>query len=173
MAILAAALVFANSDSCEGVPSKTVTDMCHTVAGSDPAMYSLCLETLRSSSLPKPNNKISTYASATAKAAAISCDSTASSIEEVLKKGLIGGSRHRLMWSGCVGDLRRAQQLLTTVQDKMHHCLFEEIKHEYVESRAMLEDCVEKLASVGPAPVRLHNSVKNTRDKTVLAFLMG
>ena len=56
--ILAAALLFAAGDACEGVPSMSIEAACHSAASMDEAMHNLCLRTLHSSS--PPDNKIST-----------------------------------------------------------------------------------------------------------------
>jgi len=164
--ILAAALLFAAGDACEGVPSMTIEAACHAAAGTDSAMYDLCLQALHSSSLP--DNKISTLAAAAAETAALVCDDTAGSIEVMLKDGLIN-RRHRIMWSGCVGDLRRAQRALATVEGQMRRCSFAHTRQEYVEASVAIRHCTDKLASVGPTPVRLQHSVVRSRESTVLA----
>ncbi|CAO2206673.1 unnamed protein product [Urochloa humidicola] len=170
VSILAAAFLFAIGYACEGVPSMSIEGACHTATGTDGAMNSLCLRTLHSSS--PPDNKISTYAGAAARAAVLTCDSTAGAIQVMLNNGSID-RRHRLMWSGCMGDIRRAQQALGTVQDQVRRCLFAHIRQEYVEARAAIQHCTDKLASVGPTPVQLHYLVEDSRVRTVLAFRLA
>ncbi|PVH36891.1 hypothetical protein PAHAL_6G191700 [Panicum hallii] len=133
-------------------------------------MHDLCLQSMHSSSLP--DHKISTLAGAAAETAALSCDDTAGSIQVMLNEGLIS-RRHRIMWSGSVGDLRRAQRALTTVEGQVHRCMFAHIRQEYVEASVAIRHCTDKLVPVGGTPVRLHHFVANSRDCTVLAFRMA
>ncbi|KAG2583491.1 hypothetical protein PVAP13_6KG223100 [Panicum virgatum] len=90
----------------------------------------------------------------------------------MLNDGLIE-RRHRIMWSGCVGDLRRAQRALVTVQDQLHRCLFTHIRQSYEDANVAIRHCTDKLAFVGGTPVLLHHYVINSRDRTVLAFRLA